>query len=415
MEVFILDSLLRRIDVVDEYISFIWTERFSAKGDFQLVTLATNANRNRFVPDTLLSINDSKRLMRVNTIEDTIDTEQGATLTVKGFELVSILEQRVMAIMEAGGIPTTMIRPIAYFSGGTTLDLINTMVWMVCAPSSPWALNPGDIIPFLQDYTTSPPSLYPPSNLPIPGAGGITWAQKVASLYSAVSDAAKAYDIGFRLYKDPDSSKLYFEPYAGCDRTTAQNDYAPVVFSSDMQNLQNTTEYIDNNSHFNVVIAIYEYPDPLDNEITLTIHEIVSDPELLFSSGGFDQKTKFITITQLPAEITLATAPAYLQQLAQEELTRSRPTDVIDGEVDPNADFLYERDYYLGDIVEVRSDNGGAAYMRVEEQIIKFDSNGKSSYPSLVSKTSISPGTWASWKYDVDWEDMGSGEFWSNQ
>lgn len=415
MEIFILDALLRPIDVVDTYISMVWTERFALKGDFHLVTLSTIANRRKFAVDTMIMIPDSKRIMRVNTIEDTMDVDQGATLTVKGFELVSIFEQRVMAIKEEGGLPSDMLNPIAYFAGGTPLDLMSTMVWMVCISTSGWQLSPGDTVPYLQDYTTGPPSLYPPSNLPTPGTGGIKWPQKVASLYSALVDVAKAYSIGFRFYKDPNALKLYFEPYVGCDRTTNQVVYPPVVFSSDMSNLQATTEYIDNLPHYNNVVAIYEYKDPLDNEITLTKHEIVSDPELAFSSGGFDQKTKFITITQLPPEITLEDVPEYLQQLAAEELTRSRPTSIFDGEVDQQSQFLYERDYYLGDLVEVRGDTGGAAYMRVEEQIIKFDGTGKASYPSLVTRESISPGTWKSWKYDINWNDMGSGEYWNNQ
>jgi hypothetical protein len=413
MEIYILDALLRPIDLIDDdqFISFIWAERYAEKGDFQLVTLSTQSMRYRFPTDTMIMIDDSSRIMRVNTIEDTEDVDQGSTLTIKGFELMSVFEQRVLGFRNAStGDHPLMIAQSTSFAGITPIALMEEFVDYICYP--PAVLNSGDEIPYLQPSGT--PSLYPASNIPEPGAAGIHWDQKIATLYSALKDVSNAYDLGFRLYKDPAAAKLYFEAYQGADRTSAQSVYPPVIFSSDVENLQNTKEYIDNTTHFNCVIAIYEYTEDVTNR-QLTIDATVSDPDLAFTSGGFDQKTKFITISQLPDGMVLADVPAYLEQLASEELTRSRPSDIYDGEIDQDSEFLYERDYYLGDLVEIRGNNGGGAYMRVVEQIIKFDSSGKSSYPSLVSKESITPGTWKSWKYDVNWSDMGDGEYWSNQ
>lgn len=417
MEIYILDALLRRIDLIDEYISFIWTERYAAKGDFQLITRSTLENRNRFVKDALISINDSNRIMRVNSTEEKIDGDNGVTFTVKGFELVSILEQRVVATREPSGDYAGMLRPISYYEDKTPLELPGYMVWQMCYPSSGFLLSSGDAVPFLQDSRVPGVGAYPLGNLPPMQPDDVVWEQKTESLYSAAVAIAAAYDVGFRLYKDPEAAKLYFEAYMGNDRTSAQTLLPAVVFSSDMSNLQNTTEYIENSNHFNVIVAIYEFANPVAEALPakLSISVIVADPELAFSAGGFDQKTKTISVTTLPEGMLLEDIPAYLTQLAAEELTRSRPTDIYDGEVSESSYYKYERDYFLGDLVEVRGDNGGAAYMRVEEQIIKADASGKSSYPSLVTKTSISPGTWKSWKYDVDWIDMGSGEFWNNQ
>lgn len=415
MEIYILDDLLREIDVVDEwqYESFIWTERYAERGDFQLVARSTPSMKNRFVADTLFMIRDSKRIMRVNTVDETVDEEKGAILTIKGYDLVWILQQRISTVKEEDG----NLRAITYWNGWAPIALMNDMVWRACIPGSGWQISTGDMIPFLNDWHTTPGSLYPASNIPEPEPAGILWEQKMASLYSAVTDVAKSYDLGFRLYKDPNSAKLYFEAYNGVDRTSAQSVYPPVVFSNDMENLKNTTEYKDNTEHFNVVYCSYVYKNPVTGgypeDLTTTV--VVTDPQLAFSSGGFDQKTKTITITQLPEGVDPGNPLDYLVQLATEELNRSRPSDIYDGEVDVNSTYLYERDYNLGDIIEIRGDNGGGAFMRVVEQIFKYDSNGKSSYPSLINKDSILPGTWKSWKYDVNWKDMGSGEYWNNQ
>lgn len=415
MELYILDDLLREIDVVDEYQyeSFIWTERYAERGDFQLVARSTPSMKNRFVADTLFMIRDSKRIMRVNKITEHIDEEKGPMLTIQGYELVLIMNQRLAAVQELDG----NLRETAYWFGWSPIELMNNLVWRACASGSTFKLLPGDEIPFLNDMYATPGSLYPASNIPEPGEAGIWWEQKLASLYSALIDISKAYDLGFRLYKDPNSAKLYFEGYQGVDRTTAQSMYPPVAFSSDMNSLESTTEYQENEQHYNVVYVSYIYKNPVEggSPENLSITVEVHDPQLNFSSGGFDQKVKSITVSQLPDGVDPVDPHDYLVQLAEEELTRSRPTDIVDGEVSPNSIYKYERDYNLGDIIEIRSDNGGGAFMRVAEFIFKYDASGKAAYPSLVNKDSISPGTWKSWKYDVNWKDMGSGEYWNNQ
>jgi hypothetical protein len=178
-----------------------------------------------------------------------------------------------------------------------------------------------------------------------------------------------------------------------------------------MANLIDTTEFIDYSKHYNVAHVIYFHKDEFDNDVTTSV--IVEAPEIAFSTGGFQRKVKLVSVTQIPEDVE--DIEVYLAQLGSEELIRSRPTDVYDGEIAKNATYVYEEDYYLGDIIEVRGSNGGTAYMRAVEQIFKSDNTGESAYPSLVSKTSITPGTWASWKYDVDWVDMGSDEYWSTQ
>ena len=46
MDVFVLDDYLVRDSVVDSYFSFIWSERVSSLGDFELVVPNTNEAKN---------------------------------------------------------------------------------------------------------------------------------------------------------------------------------------------------------------------------------------------------------------------------------------------------------------------------------------------------------------------------------
>lgn len=403
MDIFILDALLRQIDVVDEYISFIWTERWSSIGDFELVTIATPSNKYRFVPDTKLSITQSKRVMIVETVEETDDVENGSILKVKGRCLNSLIQKRVAARVSP---ITSLILNTWDTYGFSPMELLDLYFFSICYDGE---LSTGDIIPFVQLSG----SLYPAENIPDPYPSGIEYSLKPKDLYAALREICDAYDIGFRFYRDPNASKLYFEPTMGSDRTMAQTDFPPVTFSQDMANLIDTTEFTDYSNYYNAVQVIYFYKDDLDNDVTIS--EFVKAAELDFSEGGFDQKTKFLSVTQIPEDMLLVDVPAYLIKLGQEELGRSRPVNLYDGEVAKNSLYVYEVDYNLGDIVEVRGNDGGTAYMRVVEQIFKCDSAGEAAYPSLITKSSILPGTWSSWKYDIEWSAMGSGEYWSNQ
>lgn len=403
MDIFILDALIRPIDVVDEYISLIWTERWDSMGDFEIVTLSTPNNKRRFVADTKLSITQSKRVMIIETIEETEDVERGGILKIKGRCLNSILEKR-LAVSYSTLSGSIRVSWDTY--GWTPPELLVLYFMSICYYGDS---SPGDVLPFIQETG----SLYPAENIPDPWPVDFEWSTKPKDLYAAMRDICSAYDIGFRFYKDPNASKLYFESVMGCDRTTQQTDFPPVIFSQDMANLIDTTELTDYTKYFNAIFVVYFYKDEFDNDVTMT--EIVKAEELDFSEGGFDQKVKLLSVTQIPEDMELVDVPAYLIKLGEEELGRHRPVNVYDGEIAKNSTYVYEVDYNLGDIVEVRGNDGGTAYMRVVEQIFKCDAAGEAAYPSLITNSFVNPGTWASWKYDVEWSAMGSGEYWSNQ
>lgn len=404
MDIFILDALLRPIDVVDQYISFIWTERWSTFGDFQIDTLATPNNKRRFVVDTKLSISQSKRIMIVESVQEKDDVANGNVLTVKGRCLNSLLDKRVAASIDSF---TDLIEVSWDTVGWTPKELLELYFFSICYDGN---LSPGDIIPYLQPQGTT--SLYPTENISDPWPSDFAWSTKPESLYKAFQDIISAYDVGFRFYKSPTDSKLYFESMMGCDRTTQQSLYTPVIFAYDMVNLIDTTNLVDVTNYYNAVQVVYFYNDGT-SDTTLSV--LVKSSDLDFSAGGFDQRMKYLEVTQLPEGMVLADVPAYLTKLGQEELGRSQSVNVYDGEIAKDSTFLYERDYNLGDIVEVRGADGGTAYMRVVEQIFSSDSTGESVYPSLITKSFINPGTWASWKYNVEWSAVGSTEYWSNQ
>jgi hypothetical protein len=405
MDIYILDALLRPIDVVDEYISFLWTERWNTFGDFELDTLATANNKRRFVSDTMLSIPQSKRVMIVESAEEKDSIDDGNVLKVKGRCLNSILEKRMVAKYN---LAHTMLLSSWDTVGFSPPELLELYFFSICYDGN---LSIGDMITYLQSQATA--SLYPTENIPDTFPSDFQWSVKPKDMYSIFNELCSSYDIGYRFYKDPNASRFLFEAIMGCDRTTQQSIFPPVIFSYDMANLIDTTNLTDTSKYYNAVWVIYFYKDALDNDVTLS--QYVTSPDLSLSGGSFEQKVKFLSVTQIPEDMAPVDIPAYLIALGQAELGKSQPVNVYDGEIAKHTAFVYEKDYYLGDIVEVNGNDGGTAYMRVVEQIFSSDASGDVQYPSLITKSFINPGTWASWKYNVAWADMGSTEYWATQ
>lgn len=399
MEIFILDALLRPIDIVDVFKSMIWAERFSSKGDFELVVDSTPANKRRFAKETKLAIAKSKRLMIVQKTIEKINANGELLLTVTGSEIVDILDTRLALKASGGGVVGTW-----FITAKTPGNVMRYIFDEICRTGT---VSSADIVPFIQAG-----GLYAPGTIVEP-AGLIDWEQKPETVYKALTEIADIYDLGFRLYKDPDLAKLYFEVYAGSDRTSQQSTLSPVIFSPDLENIQNTSELTDISTSYNVVHVLYTYSETVAEVTTeYTISVVVTDPDIL-PPEGFNRRVKVLTISSIPEEVV--DIPAFLTQAGMDELMKSRPLGAFDGEISQYSQYVYERDYYLGDVVEARGASGATSYMRVEEYIFVQDDQGERSYPTLTTKEYIGSGTWKSWKYDVAWSAMGSGEYWANQ
>jgi hypothetical protein len=389
MEVYILDSLLRRDTVVDVFDSLIWTERYKDVGDFKLVLASTPANKRRFTTGVRLAQNESYRVMTVETVEDSTDDDGRATITITGRSLESVLEDRV-----AKKTMSNLTTEAKWVLTGTPLQVMTTMFDGVCRTGT---LNLGDKIPFLQ-----PGTIFPAGTIPFPQEP-ITWEQTPASLYDAEKALADAYDLGFRLVRNFDTSQLYFDIYTGSDRTTAQTVLPPVVFAPGLDNLKNTTQLNTIDQAKNVAYVFSEQG-----------YEVVYPIDVDPSVEGFDRRVMMVQADNLEGSPSAAVVSAYLIQKGREELAQHRSIFAFDGEIDQNSQYKYNVHYNLGDIVEVRDDTGAANNMRVTEQIFVSDKEGDRSYPTLTVNMTINPGAWLAWDFNQVWQDLGT-ETWAEQ
>lgn len=88
------------------------------------------------------------------------------------------------------------------------------------------------------------------------------------------------------------------------------------------------------------------------------------------------------------------------------KLSEYRAYQAFDGEINQNSQYVYQRDFYLGDLVELRNEDGNGNHMRVVEQIFVSDREGDRAYPTLALNQFVNTGSWLSWEPSKKWIDF---------
>lgn len=375
MDAFILDPLYRRTELVDWFESFIWTERWAGWGDFEISIRSTRESRTMFTIGTFISMNASYRVMRVETVENAVDSSGMRVLKVKGRSIETILEDRAT-------------RKTYTAIDSTPQEAIRTLLaWVISANGGIFSLN--DRISNLK--IEKHPSM-PTSNVAFPIEKS-TKTYPASTLYDIVKDLTNIWDMGFRMLLDVDTGLFYYDTYMGTDRTASQTTRNSVLFSPELENLQNTREFKTNEGSKNVA-QVYSKNSDLE----------VFAPNTLPDISGFDRRVLIV----VDESIDLPAGPecdAAMAVRGREALAEHRPMQAFDGEISQASQYIYNKDYYLGDLVEIRDEDGVANQMRVTEQIFVSDKEGDRTYPTLELNTFIGSGSWLSWPTDKKWID----------
>jgi hypothetical protein len=399
MELYTLDPLLRREYVIDKFESLIWTERFQQFGDFQLDIVSTYKARSQLTTDTYLALSKSNYVMRIESVEDDVNEDGQKILVVKGRSLEVLLYDRVAYVANAATQVTDgegNTTDVKWTITDTPKAVCQKIFHDICVTGT---LSLDDKIPFINEGT------FMPADTIVPPIDPITVDISPTTVYDAIVQIAQVWNLGFRLLRQQDMSKLWFDIYVGSDRTTAQTVLPAVVFAPEMDNLQNTKELSSIESAKNVA---YVY-SPAGFQMVFAAGV---DPEV----DGFDRHVLTVDASDITADSTPDVAAA-LQQRGYEELAKNRTYQAFDGEISQSSQYIYGTHYNLGDVVETRNVDGVTNNMRVTEQIFVQDQEGERSYPTLTLNTFINTGSWLSWTSNKAWFDFDADldSVWGNQ
>lgn len=219
MDLFVLDTSLNQIAVLDTYKSLIWTERYNEYGDFEIVTPVTSNLLSVLKQDYYLEHRDTDRTMILEKILINTDIEDGNTMTITGRSLESILLRRIV-----WGQRTIK---------GNLQNGIKTLLdENVISPTKP----ERKISNFVFQASTDPKI----TSLEID-------AQYTGdNLYDIISSLCSERGIGFSIIRN-EQNQFVFSLYSGTDRSYDQVENPYVVFSPGFENIINSN-YMESKS-----------------------------------------------------------------------------------------------------------------------------------------------------------------------
>jgi len=387
MLVYILDPMtLDKIDIIEDYESLVWTERFQEAGEVQITVGATKANASRLRPGALLLHQDSNEPM----LTETRDIKQGV-LTATGKTIEAFFNERFVGPLGHQGSAKNILRYV--------VDNMQTR------QSGRYAIP--NLRP--QDYDSDTSIYHDYENILSPEPG-----------YDAVLRLAKKYSLGIGVIRQRNISgdlELVFVVRDTTDRTQPDENY--LRLSPDDDNFAGIDELYSLQDWVDVVLVHppkyfwdegtafgwppMSHPDKADhggpNDFALTADDNPFDWRITeIFTDDIDQKfiddriTDFWSVNGYPSTWAAMSFTqqeeiirAEMQFKAKEEWhnRKAKQKVVFDGEI-PGEIVKYGRDYHLGDLIVVEGSFSGAKQTSmISEYIRSADGSGARSYPTL--------------------------------
>lgn len=353
MDVWVLDKNLKRVGICDDYKSIIWTTRYFKSGDFELYLPATDKNivllkEDHYVVREKDIIYDGnityKNVMVIEKIQVTTDIENGNYLIVTGRCLKSIVARRIV------------------WQQTTLYGKVEIALRQILTEN---AINPTN-------------SLRKITKLKLGEIKGFTETLEKQvtgdNVATFIGEVCTAYGLGWDIYiKD---NHFIFELYKGIDRSYNQSKNPFVVFSPDFDNLLTTDYQFDKTNYKNVALVAGE-GEGLDRK-TVTVG----------NTSDLDRYEVYVDSRNSSSNDGSITDTEYNQILTEEghealESDEYSTTENIEGEIETSSNYQINKDYFLGDIVEVINEYGIETTPRIVEIIESEDENGSSTIPTF--------------------------------
>lgn len=361
MELYTLDGTFLRDNVIDEFMSVIWTERFSKAGDMELVLPYATNRMTQLAEGKFLSEKSSDELMFIES-----QSIENGLLTVKGPSVEAFFNERYFrntadtsvsdwsSTAKPGNILSALVHDVA-ITGTAMVGLGGT----------------DNIIPNLVigDIDQSDPV--------------VTKKVPFGPLYDAMQPIAETAKLGMKMFlsrADPFGYELTFTVYKGIDRTSGQLENDLVRFSSAQDSMTNIKQ-VSSIAGYKTVVYVF----PPSWSTTVTTPMAVYAPGSSADARGFDRRVLVIQASdisedQITGSVTLA---SLMLQAGTDALANNNYTKLVDGEVVPQPEYQYGVHYKLGDLIELVGPDGVVQKAQITEYIRSKDATGERAYPTV--------------------------------
>ena len=348
----LLDENLTPIDHIDVYDSAIWAERHREYGDFELYGRPQSLIGKGVSTGRFLARQGSDTIMFIENVRIDTDVDEGPFATITGRSLESMLKRRVLW-------------PPVSVSGKVPAVVRHLLESTVISPSDSRRRIPNFI-------------MREPSNDYI---SEIEMSAQFAgeTVYDAIVAICEVHDLGFKIVVD--NGIFVFVLYKGTDRSFNQDTNPYVIFSPDFDNLASSSY-----SHTTDTMTTFAYVagEESDDSSRLTA-------EVVLGTTGLDRVELFVDAGDIRStdedgnEYTQEEYGSFLEERGLESLSENSATEFFEGSMDTHGAFIYGRDFFLGDTVQIKNEFDMTAASQVLEIVYTKDSTGETVVPTFAT------------------------------
>lgn len=306
MELRFYDKNLNFLGVTENQTSILWTRRYWEVGEFEIHLPTTDYTTKLSVRGNIVSYKGAEEAGVIESVRHEESTIIRTTV-ITGRFLASYMDRRLI-------IGTTN------FSG-----YVEVAMRTLLSNATP--------IPLVELGTIK--------NLP----NTVTFQATYRNLLSYIQKLASTSGYGFKFKPDFTAKKIYFEVYSGVDRSRGSGNNF-VEFSDEFHNLQDVT-YEENDKLYRNVAYVGGQGEGTDRKFVLVGET---------TSTGLDRREVFIDAKDIqPNNLTESEYTNALAQRGLERLSNEyNMAESFECETNPLYNFVYKKDYDVGDIVTVR-------------------------------------------------------------
>lgn len=379
---YVLDRTFTTKMVIDIFSDLIWTERYRGYGEFEVtMPISQNVLENCHMDD-YIALGWTDTLMIVETIATHVDPVGGDTMTISGRSLESILDRRVL-FNEVFGT----IRP-----DGTSLDInLQAIIKKMIMDHFISPTNLKRQIPGFSFKDSIDPK--------VTGLAIGSFKEKGTNVYDKIKTICDDKDLGFKI-NAVDGGGFQFELYFGTDRSWDQDEVFPVTFSDSFENLINS-DYLESTVNYKSVMfiewdwhytkAFIAYTGGGEPQTEILSYDGTDIAEALRSIDTEGLLRREIYVDDDSGAYNVGTESGistYRYQVINKGQMQFFDYDIekmFEGDVKYARQFVYGKDYFLGDIVQLENKYGQTGKCRVTEIVFTWNSSGQSLIPTFAA------------------------------
>lgn len=335
MEVYVYDRNLYRKGIIEDCTSLQWHRKYYECGTFELHAPVTDRNLRLLRTGNVITVGSKREAAVIRgdqAEEESTDTNE---MVRNGYFLPVYLGDRLTG-------------PLFNYTG-TVEDGVRYMISRAAGiPLLRVADGTGD--------TTR-----------------ISFQATYKNLLSYVEKLARYAEMGFRVVPDFKRKEMVFETYKGVDRTQAQGVNPRVVFSEDYQNLNRIRHNYSDESYISKVVVGGSGEG--SDRVYVTVGE----------ASGFGLREAFLDARDISRdELSDEQYDAALRARGEDFLVGHGIYENFEAEVAADVNFIYGKDYDLGDIVTVRKKGWGENLnLRITEVCEVYEHGGMYIVPTF--------------------------------